>query len=390
MKKLLFFLCCTPLFWACSNSDESLTPNNNGQETEETVLPSTEVYVQGLQLFSEGETRAEQPEATTRYGIYGSSYPKVNAEEGWEVARFTIRIDGVVTDYFDKNAAQYFGKGTNNLGKVKTFYPYGHYNDRDLDYEKIDKKTGENIGKFRYVWDPQGLQTQLAILEYPASIKAILQYDYDNKLGNFTKANQEKLKSYLEKDEEWLNTHVLWYVVKEVGMKNGWHVNGVFVDDPVVNANLIPYMDPNNVEIDIHQQEHKDWNEIKTSVHVRVADVESVTINLPLSQENIVEQDDFDIRVYDYYCKTYESLQTKITHDEKGVTIQITNINPDMIKELKESIQDGLTIEVHTYCLKAEGVWEELKKSKVTTGKPCTLKGQVTNAFNDERVELYR
>ena len=204
---------------------------------------------------------------------------------------------------------------------------------------------------------------------------------------NVTKNTEllNKAKELVALGSEYLNSHVLWYVVKEVGMKNGWHVNGVIAENEPEKPGKVA----NNVEIDIHQQEHANWNEIKTSVHVRT-DAEFVKINIPLSKEDIIEQDDFDIRVYDYYCKTYESLQTKITHDEKGVTIQITNINPDMIKELKESIKDGLTIEVHTYCLKAEGVWEELKKSKVTTGKPCTLKGQVTNAFNNERVELYR
>ena len=55
-----------------------------------------------------------------------------------------------------------------------------------------------------------------------------------------------------------------------------------------------------NVEIDIHKQEHKDWNEIKTSVHIR-ADVENIQINIPIEYANIVEADDFQIRIYNKY-----------------------------------------------------------------------------------------
>jgi hypothetical protein len=186
----------------------------------------------------------------------------------------------------------------------------------------------------------------------------------------------------------YLDKHVLWYVVKEVGMKNGWHVNGVIVDYEVPNKNDVTYNDPNNVEIDIHQQTHQDWNEIKTSVHIR-ADVESVTINIPLNQADVIEKDDFAIRMFDFNYKEYSITHT-VTHDANGITIDITNIPAQLIQELKQNFHDGLTIEIHSYCT-TEDIWEQLSKSRVVKlGKPCTVNGQVTSALRpDDKVELY-
>lgn len=38
--------------------------------------------------------------------------------------------------------------------------------------------------------------------------------------------------------------------------------------EPTPTPNPAPALN-GEVEFDIHQQEHKDWNEIKTSIHVR-------------------------------------------------------------------------------------------------------------------------
>ena len=142
------------------------------------------------------------------------------------------------------------------------------------------------------------------------------------------------------------------------------------------------------MELDIHQQEHTDWNEIKTSVHIRSA-AESVTINLPISKENIIEADDFDIRVYDHYFTEFESVKVAITHDEKGFTFVISGFTEELINGMKSSFGDGLTIEIHSYCSKSDGVWEELKKSTVKTTKPCTVRGQITSAINAGKLPVY-
>ena len=367
MKKfMLFLLASLPLVIACTSDDQIETINT-------TQLPSTEVFVQGLQLFSEDET-------ATRAAY---QWP-LHSNEGWETARFSIRVDGTIPDFYDKSSALYWGRfqGGNNKGKVTTLYPYGHYNDRDLDYTKKDKSTGENIGEFRYVYDRSGMSTQLAILEYPL-VEDILTDELET---NHNASQRAKINDLLTKDSEYLNSHVLWYVVKEVGMKYGWHVNGVFVDY-VVAAPQAGFC-PDEVEVDIHQQEHKDWNGIKTSVHIR-SDVESVTVNLPIAKDNIIEQDDFDIRVFNYYYADYPPIKVTMTHNDNGITILISDIPAALIAEAKEQFGDGITVEVYSYTSKADGVWAELKKSSVSTKNYCTIKGQVTSAFNDERVPIY-
>jgi hypothetical protein len=139
---------------------------------------------------------------------------------------------------------------------------------------------------------------------------------------------------------------------------------------------------PDNVEIDIHQQEHKDWNEIKTSVHIR-SDVESVTINIPLKQQDVIEKDDFAIRVFDFNYAEYTISHT-ITHDANGITIEISNIPAALIEQLKQNFGDGLTVEIHSYCT-TDDIWEQLSKSRVVrTGKPCTVNGQISSALRPD------
>jgi hypothetical protein len=405
MKKVVFLVSvvAVTLLTACSGDDgltKSITPlNPTDTQTPEVAVakPSTEVFVQGALLDSES--------ATTRdYSWNGFKWPSVDPEGVWEAARFTIRIDGTFPGWLNQDVSKYWGGHEGpNLGKVATAYPYGRYNDRNLDYYKRDKATGENIGLFRYVYDEQGLAAQAAIIEEP-SVVEILTY-WLNKETSETQ-NKKNLQASIDGLNDG-SLKVLWYVVKEVGMQYGWHVNGILtknevqeigdVEDPEVvdevNAEVqegnlqdtkYMYVVPDEVEVDIHQQEHKDWNEIKVSTHIRT-DAESVTINLPLDYDNIIEQDDFAIRVYDYYYAEYQ-VKHEIKHDQNGITITISEIPAQLINDLKDEFGDGLTVEVHSYCLSDENVWNQLKNSTVTTGKACTVKGQITNAFNDEKV----
>ena len=100
-----------------------------------------------------------------------------------------------------------------------------------------------------------------------------------------------------------------------------------------------------------------------------------------------MEQDDFAIRVYDFYYKEYEVTPT-ITHNAQGITIEINDIPATLINELWSNYGDGLTVEIHSYCTR-EDIWEQLKESKVTKlGKPCTVKGQITTAYDPEKKQL--
>lgn len=398
MKKifiLLSVLSVTAFFASCNNEESFQGPVNEEQE-----LPQTAVYMQGLLLspdgvaeaptyFMEG-TRASDKELTWLYE---------NAEEGWATARFSIRADNNITDYLNHSSEEYFGRSAgkpgNNRGRVSVLYPYGHYDDRGLDYEKKDTKTGENVGMFRYVYDPKGIQTQLAILEAPKIVDILGDEKEDlEKLiqaGTAVSKNQAKLdkvNAWLAKGSDYLESHVLWYVVKEVGTHHGWHVNGVIAESP---APVPPFIDvvPDDVVVDIHQQEHTDWNAIKTSIHIR-ADIENIKINIPLKEQDVIEQDDFDIRIYKNWYLDYDPIEVQVTHDQNGITIEVTNIPGDLIEKLKEDYGDGLTIEVYSYTIKGE-IWDDLKRSRVVSvGKKCTLSGQVTSALvPGQKVELY-
>ncbi len=378
MKKFLSLFAIAALLASC---DSDVTSENNGA-AENSNLPETEIFVQG-QLLS-----ANTAETRSYVGEY--KWPYVNEAEGWETARFSIRADGFIPGYIDQSSTLYYGRAAGkdgrNRGEVYTLYPYGRYNDRDLDYYQKDKKTGNNIGMFRYVLDKAGLQTQFAIKTAP-SVVDILQDEIDDNKKDLSKLYE--LMALEAEKPGYLDKHVLWYVVKEVGLKNGWHVNGVIVDYEVKNKSEITYDDRlNGVAIDIHQQTHQDWNEIKTSVHIR-ADVESITINIPLNQADVIEKDDFAIRMFDFNYKEYSITHT-VTHDENGITIDITNIPAQLIQELKQNFHDGLTIEIHSYCT-TEDIWEQLSKSRVVKlGKPCTVNGQVTSALRPgEEVKLY-
>ena len=123
-------------------------------------------------------------------------------------------------------------------------------------------------------------------------------------------------------------------------------------------------------------------------MHVRT-DAESVVLNIPLAFEDILEGDGVNVRIYkDYFTGTeYEGLTITVTHDQKGVTIAIEGINAAKIDQYKADFGDGLTVEVQSFCKNddAARIWDAVKRSAVvTTGKPCTVVGQITSAYYDD------
>ena len=391
-KKLILSMLCAPLFVACSSDSDDVV-------SQQPSTPSTEVFVQGGILSARGNmisantTRADV-HTDSQHGSY-TKWPYVSAE-GWETARFSIRADGQIVGVQDQSSALYFGRSAGKMGRnrgaVYTMYPYDRYNDRDLDYYQKDKKTGENIGLFRCVLDDKGQRTQVAIEDAPLVVDILADEKEDLEAAiakgqNVTKnqASLDQVNALLAKGSDYLESHVLWYVVKEVGMRYGWHVNGVISDKvvPKIDRSAMAASVKDEVEIDIHQQKHQDWSEIKTSVHVR-ADVESIKINIPIREDNILEQDDFAIRIYDFYYKEY-AINHTVTHDANGITIEISNIPAALINQLKATFGDGLTVEIHSYCKREDEVWDDLKNSAVISmGKPCEqLKGQITSALRE-------
>ncbi|MBO7068147.1 MAG: hypothetical protein J6W52_05655 [Bacteroidaceae bacterium] len=391
---LLSILSVATMFVSCNNEvQEPDAPDT------QVTKPSTEVYFQGQKLFYEGQETQAGVKAKIQIlnPAGGLAWPK-HTDDGWESARFSIRADGTIPDFYDKSSSLYYGRPagkagvtSRNIGKVSNLFKYPHYNDRDLDYYKVDKKTGNNIGLFRYIYDENGLKTQPVILEVPSVVEILADEVVDleaeiNAGKNVTK-NQDalnKVNDLIAEGAEYLDSHVLWYVVKEVAGQYRWHVNGVIRDVETPEYVFDPI--PDNVEVDVHQQVHTTWNEIKTSIHIRT-DCQSVKVIIPLKEEDILEQDDFAIRVYNFYYQDYV-IKHNIKHDANGITIEITDIPADMIADMKSSFGDGITVEVHSYCTK--DVWEELKNSRVQTGKSCNVEGQVSSALRpDEKVQIH-
>ena len=372
-------------------TNEGYILNETGTELILDNCPETQVFVQGQKLFSLGQsTRAGVRSNIKIMDSAGGLRWPLHTEDGWESARFSIRADGTIPDFYDKSYALFYGRpagkaGVNsrNIGKVYNLYNYPHYNDRDLDYYKVDRITGENIGLFRYIYDPYGLKTQPVIMEAP-SVLDILADEKDDleaeiAAGRSITSAQKKLddvNGLMAKGADYLDSHVLWYVVKEVAGQYRWHVNGVIRENETPEYVVDPI--PDNVEVDVHLKSYEKWNEIKTSIHVRT-DVGSVTLNIPLKEEDILEKDDFGIRVYDFYYNEY-TIQPYITHDMNGITITITDIPKDFISFLNNHFGDGLTIDVYSYCKK--DVWDEMKNSYVRTGKPCNVYGNISSAFH--------
>lgn len=169
------------------------------------------------------------------------------------------------------------------------------------------------------------------------------------------------------------------------------------------------------VEFDIHQQEHKDWNEIKTSIHVR--DTAAVRVFLPIPIESQAVSDDFDIRTGDAY-KYVENFEAKfefagqeftfpveINHTATGIDILIDCTTAEAKEALKLArgvFDDGITFEIHSYVnpdVATEQIWNWLKTVKLPSTKTSQwpqdgdisthVRGQVSSAYHmDEMIHF--
>lgn len=194
-------------------------------------------------------------------------------------------------------------------------------------------------------------------------------------------------------------------------------------ETPVVpsnpDSNPTPKPEPTvregEVEFDIHQQEHKDWNEIKTSIHVR--DTAAVHVFLPIPIENQAVSDDFDIRtgnVYQYvenieakfeFAGKEFSFPVEINHTATGIDILIDCTTADAKEALKLArgvFDDGITFEIHSYVnpnVSTEQIWNWLKTVKLPSTKTSQwpqdgdisthVRGQVSSAYHmDEMIHF--
>lgn len=176
-----------------------------------------------------------------------------------------------------------------------------------------------------------------------------------------------------------------------------------------------PTVREGEVEFDIHQQEHKDWNEIKTSIHVR--DTAAVHVFLPIPEESQAVADDFDIRTGDAYkyVENFEakfefagkefSFPVKINHTATGIDILIDCTTAEAKEALKLArgvFDDGITFEIHSYVnpdVATEQIWNWLKTVKLPSTKTSQwpqdgdisthVRGQVSSAYHmDEMIRF--
>lgn len=185
--------------------------------------------------------------------------------------------------------------------------------------------------------------------------------------------------------------------------------------EPNPTPNPKPVVREGEVEFDIHQQEHKDWNEIKTSIHVR--DTAAVHVFLPIPLESQAVADDFDIRtgnVYQYvenieakfeFAGKEFSFPVEINHTATGIDILIDCTTADAKEALKLArgvFDDGITFEIHSYVnpdVATEQIWNWLKTVKLPSTKTSQwpqdgdisthVRGQVSSAYHmDEMIRF--
>lgn len=135
------------------------------------------------------------------------------------------------------------------------------------------------------------------------------------------------------------------------------------------------------VEVDIHHQDHKDWNELKTSIHLR--DTVDVRVFIPVDKVYQAVPDDFDIRSgedfnyleeetkelvtvkYTVASKEFE-VDVQVNHRADGIEILLAGADcAEALRYARGIYGDGLTFEIHSYLyptLEPAFIWNDILK----------------------------
>lgn len=388
LHKLFFLFAAVAAFTACSNSEDV----NGTDDSSLTNAPQTEVYM-GVDVLNNYQkvnavTRAANPLSPTADVKYFNV--KVDPRLGFNVApnKYVIVM---------------------NNGKVYTDCPYITIN-KDKNYDYLLSTNGS------------GLRTLIAAGDTTTATIV-------KKLTSWCGRTNPVSPTVVEK-----NIRVIWYLAKS--MENGWHVDGLLTDKDDIKAacdackdegfqeitfgendgkiqltyqqladyypaiyNIKP-IDP-TLLVDIHQQKHSSWGEIKTSLHIKEA--KDVKVFLPVGIDYTVEGVEsaalvryFEkyFEVQDYDAAIGANVKLTVERQAAGITINVTGVTKELLKALERRYNDGLTIEIHSYYKLSdkEGesdyiapVWSALKNSTVTYDG--NVKYRVTSAFNSESVE---
>lgn len=388
LHKLFALFAAVAAFTACSNSEDV----NGTDDSSLTNAPQTEVYM-GVDVLNNYQkvnavTRAANPLSPTA-----------------DVTYFNVKVDPRLGFSVAPNK---YVRVMNN-GKVYTDCPYITIN-KDKNYDYLLSTNGS------------GLRTLIAAGDTTTATVV-------KKLTSWCGRTNPVSPTVVEK-----NIRVIWYLAKS--MENGWHVDGLLTDKDDIKAacdackdegfqeitfgendgkmqltyqqladyypaiyNIKP-IDP-TLLVDIHQQKHSSWGEIKTSLHIKEA--KDVKVFLPVGIDYTVEgvESAALVRYFEKYFELQDydatigaDVKLTVERQSAGITINVTGVTKELLKALERRYNDGLTIEIHSYYKLSdkEGesdyiapVWSALKNSTVTYDGD--VKYRVTSAFNNESVE---
>lgn len=363
MKKLFLFVMAALCLASCGD-DANVTGGNKNEDVQpSTEARSTKVYVMGEDLTASTRALAAQT----------------------ETAHFFLRIDNRIPDK-DGNRSYpsnlYWPKKPGSSGDL-TVIANGNKGTIDMAYPYWTIS-----GSSRYIYDSSGMAVQSALVDVPT-------------WTDLLSANEDH--SYGIDEIDFSKYKIIWYVIKKEN--NGWHVDGVLTLLSTKDVTEIPdisisedkkyenskktepedELEKGNIEVNIHEQLHKDWDEIKTSIHIRDL-VDEVRIEIPIEAENMVPSDDFAIRTYDYgldkvYIRgdeynlgTGNPIKVTVEHQTSKIVITISAINHEYINRLMEAYGDGITVEVHSYpqFLSKDVIFNKIKNSTVTVVSPAS------------------
>lgn len=392
MKKFaLLAMVLSTLFVSCTSSIEYGT--NGLAVTKKTKATEMNVYSGGNELSL---TRANTLFNKTKEEGY--SIPKDGKFDVW----YYIRIDGNIPGEPEHNfpANQYFPQtstGKTMIDDMNHGYIYANVNWHESSVKKFPK----------YIWSTDGSAVQSLIASEPT---------LEDLLACNQSGSKYDLSGYIDHKDE---LHFIWYTCKQQSSDHSWHIDGILTSKDRTDisqtiygeAQIKNYDDANmvkdygdvkskaNVEIDVHQQEHTDWNEIKTSIHMR--DTVDIEVFLPIGYEEMA--DDFDIRVgkdFEYITEVMDSkiqigdevydFEVTVTHEQNGIRINVAP-NKAALKAARELYADGITFELHSYVtsgISKEAIWDKLKNTTYKVSPFTDVTGQITSAYNDERIDF--
>lgn len=442
---IAFMLCCIV---ACT-SDDDVVLDKDYNEAVATLLHNMEVYGKKSTTAS-AKCKDNSWQRPNSWGDKDPDGPNMNdkdydwkdcdgdddLEDGWEDKFMGTTDNSLERAYF---FIRLDGEAITNHGVVDSKYYYPQDADASSHYGEMNKGVIEtdlsntaikpakwnyyNKGVTKYIYSSNGSATEEIIIETPDITKWSI--------------NGEPIDT--------TKYHVIWYIVKL--QSDGWHVDGILTtkdvteipekekDEELEDTKVEPtpnpgggddndgnddgnndgYVGEGEVEFDIHQQEHQNWNEIKTTVHLR--DTVNVRIFLPVDGRYVAVADDFDIRVGDTWGYVFEEEPVEeisekikveykvghvnfetyiyVTHKVDGIEILIEgNTCAEALKLAREIYDDGITFEIFSYIYSGvapETVWEWLQGTECAqtsfTGWPksgdcCTYTyGQTTSAY---------